>query len=315
MRPPNFFLVGASKSGTTSLYNYLAQHPQIYMSPIKEPNFFADEVRSENFSDELQSKIRHWEGELKTYLNGPRTERFPSGPVSDWQDYLKLFAPAGPHAARGEASPCYLWSKTAPANIAARCPDARIVMILRNPIERAFAQHLHTLSAVSRPLTFREHIEAALQPNQRKIGELYPFLEFGMYGEQVERYLRTFPRDRILILFYEDFTTNPRTVLQTIFGFLAVDQTFAPDLSARHMTARVPRSFFVIRLLKRTGIWAAGGRLVPVTSRRKMFSVLFRRRATMRPDAREIVRLRDFYRSDIERLSELIGIDLSRWLQ
>lgn len=134
---PNFFLVGAAKAGATSLYAYLRQHPQIYMSPIQEPNFLADEIHPENFSPEFRMRIARWQVDFRSYLDGPMTERFPSGPVSDNGDYLRLFRRAGGHMAIGEASPSYLWSKTAPSNIAERCPQARILMVLRNPIERA----------------------------------------------------------------------------------------------------------------------------------------------------------------------------------
>ena len=189
---PNFFLVGAAKAGTTSLFRYLDQHPDIYMSPIKEPNYFADEVRVENFAPEFQERLLRWREDLRVYLEGSRQERFTSGPVSDWNDYLRLFEPARDERAVGEASPSYLWSKTAARNIAVRCPGAKILIILRNPVERAFAQHLHTLSVISTPMTFREHIDAALRCREPKIGELYPFLEFGLYADQVERYLSRF---------------------------------------------------------------------------------------------------------------------------
>src|SRR5450755_2638835 len=97
-RTPNFFLAGAPKAGTTSLFQYLGQHRDIYISPTKEPNYFADEIRFEHFSDEFQQMDR----------DNPK-----SWPVSEWTEYLKLFEGANGQAALGEASVCYLWSKTA----------------------------------------------------------------------------------------------------------------------------------------------------------------------------------------------------------
>ena len=213
------------------------------MSPIKEPHFLADEIRSENFAAEMRKKLERWEMAFRKYLRGPMSERFPSGPVSDWHDYLKLFQCAGDRLAIGEASPSYLWSKTAPENIASRFPGAKIIMVLRNPVERAFAQHLHTLSFVKFPLSFRAHMDAALQSTCTQIGELYPFLEFGFYGEQVKRYFDLFPRQRIRVFFYEDYLRDARGLLRNIFHFLGVDEDFEPDLSERHMESRVPRSF------------------------------------------------------------------------
>jgi hypothetical protein len=310
---PNFFLVGASKAGTTSLYHYLAQHPQIFMSPIKEPHFLADEVRKENFDEEKREKIERWELALRQYLQGTMAERFPSGPVSDWPDYLTLFQFAGDRPAIGEASPCYLWSKTAPRNIAARFPGAKVVMVLRNPAERAFAQHLHTLSFASAPISFREHMEMALRSTTRQIGELYPFLEFGLYGEQVERYLNLFERDRIRIFLYEEFENDPLSMMRNIFRFLRVDETFVPDMSERHMTSGVPRSFVLRRFLRQSGAWRVAS-AVPPGLRRMIRPAVLRPRATMTLEPFDRARLVDLYRDDIQKLSTLLGRNLSGWL-
>ncbi len=186
---PNFFLVGAPKAGSTSLNHYLDQHPQIYMSPIKEPHYFADEIRLENFDDEMRRMLRE-------YLQGLASAKASAGPISDWQDYLKLFQHVNGETAIGEASVCYLWSKSAPKNIAARFPEAKILMVLRDPVERAFSQYLHMLTFAKSYVSFREEVDASLRSTSTRIGRLYPFLEFGLYYEQVKRYLALFPRER-----------------------------------------------------------------------------------------------------------------------
>src|SRR5882762_3511359 len=122
---PNFFIVGAPKAGTTSLYWYLDQHPQVYMSPIKEPNYFAAEIREENFDPKLDTRG------LREFLSGPMREKRFGGIVADWEDYLRLFASANNESALGEASVAYLWSPTAPQRIAGRIPDAKILVMLR----------------------------------------------------------------------------------------------------------------------------------------------------------------------------------------
>src|SRR4051794_22949210 len=121
-RIPNFFLVGAAKAGTTSLHHYLGQHPSVYVSPIKEPHYFADEVRPDNFCEEMRTKIVAREPALREYLAGSGCEPFSGGPICNWDDYLRLFRCAGTRSVIGEASPCYLWSPTAPRNIANRFP-------------------------------------------------------------------------------------------------------------------------------------------------------------------------------------------------
>src|SRR5579864_1438595 len=117
IRLPNFFIVGAPKAGTTSLYHYLDQHPQIYMSPVKEPNYFASEVRLEGFSEEFREQAVTDIAQLRKYLDGPISEKRFGGLVAAWPDYLKLFKNVQGEQAIGEASVCYLWSESASRNI------------------------------------------------------------------------------------------------------------------------------------------------------------------------------------------------------
>src|ERR1019366_5553478 len=134
-RLPDFFVVGAPKAGTTSLNRYLEQHPEIYMSPFKEPHYFADETRVSNFSPELQTQATLRAPQFRAWLDGDMSETFQFFPVGQWNDYLKLFRRAGEAQLAGEASVCYLWSPTAAANIARTVPAARILVVLRNPID------------------------------------------------------------------------------------------------------------------------------------------------------------------------------------
>src|SRR5258708_10655790 len=114
---PNFFIVGAPKAGTTSLYAYLDQHAQIYMSPLKETHYFSSEVRQKNFSEEERSRIARNMRELEAYLGSDMREKRFGGLVSSWEDYLKLFRNVSDEKAIGEATPHYLWSGSAPRNI------------------------------------------------------------------------------------------------------------------------------------------------------------------------------------------------------
>ena len=141
LKLPNFFLVGAPKAGTTSLYHYLDQHPQIYMSPIKEPHYFSTEIREKNCEPELRRMMARDKAALREYLAGPMRQKRFGGIVERWEDYLGLFDDAEDQPALGEASVCYLWSRTAPQEIAGRIPRARILVMLRDPADRAFSQY------------------------------------------------------------------------------------------------------------------------------------------------------------------------------
>src|SRR5690349_7816414 len=129
-RLPNFFIVGAPKAGTTSLYHYLDQHPQIYMSAIKEPNFFSSEIRAENCDPDLRRALLRDGEAVREFLSGPMREKRFGGIVTTWDDYVRLFANAAKESALGEASVCYLWSPTAAAGIAERMPGAKIIVML-----------------------------------------------------------------------------------------------------------------------------------------------------------------------------------------
>src|ERR1700730_14570384 len=120
---PNFFIVGAPKAGTTALYHYLDQHPQIYMSPVKEPCYFASEISPEKFSKDVQPAILRVTQDLQEYFQGPMSTKHFGGLVSEWTDYLKLFRNANGASAIGEASVVYLWSKSAARNIASKIPN------------------------------------------------------------------------------------------------------------------------------------------------------------------------------------------------
>jgi hypothetical protein len=313
-RVPNFFLVGAPKAGTTSLYRYLDQHPQIYMSPIKEPHYFSSEIRVENFDARMQNLARHHNRELKRYFEGPVTRKFSGGPVADWNCYLKLFRAATNEIALGEASTCYLWSPTAAAAIAGRFPDARILMVLRNPAERVLSQHRHMLSFVPERISLTEHIDRGFSSSGPHIGESWPFLHFGLYSAQIVRYLRHFPRERVHIAFYEDFVCDPAEFIAEIYRFLGVDTSFQPDISQRHMEARVPHSHALNRRLKSLGAWTLASRVSPSRVRRRLRRFVYRPNASVSMTTVERQRLVSFYRDDIQRLSLIVRRDLSTWL-
>ncbi|HYL37194.1 MAG TPA: sulfotransferase [Bryobacteraceae bacterium] len=276
MQPlPNFFIVGAPKAGTTSLYHYLDQHPQIYMSPIKEPNYFATEVRLEGFSEEFQKQVRKDVKALEKYLNGPMSRKRFGGLVTTWPDYLKLFQNVRDEEAIGEASVCYLWSESAPRNILSQLPGARIVMVLRDPAERAFSQYAQGVANGGIRDSFRAHVDKGIHGSGGRFNRAHPFLELGLYYAQVKRYLDLFPRERVHIAFYEEWQTDPSALITGVLGFLGVDDSFKPDMSRRHLAGRKPA--------------------------RSM-------------EAGDRAYLRDYYREDVRQLAALLNRDLSGWV-
>jgi len=311
---PNFFLVGAGKSGPTSLYPYLRQHPQIYMSPIKEPCYFASEIRVENLAPSYRRHIKRMSRKLSEVLGSANGDNPYGWLVSDWNDYVRLFQNVNGQTAVGEASASYLWSETAAINIASRRPDARIVMILRDPAERAFSQYLHQLAAGLIHCSFREHIQQCLRNDRNIISAQYPLLEVGLYHNQVKRYLERFPRHHVQIYWYEEAWRDSNALLTELFQFLEVDSTYVPDTSRRSLERRAPRFPSLNRGLKRFEITHRLNAAVPSGVRPVVRRLLFHRSPRLKMDAGDRQFLVDYYREDVMKLAVLLDRDLRAWL-
>ncbi|MEJ2086141.1 MAG: sulfotransferase [Acidobacteriota bacterium] len=223
MTLPNFFIVGAARSGTPSLYNYLGQHPQVYMSPVKEPNFYF----LEGIADQIRGKAsRAW---LKTC-------------VTTRKEYLALFRGVADEKAIGEASVFYLSRETAAQAIQRDVPEARIFATLRHPVDRAYSAYLGTrLAGTERAASFRAALDRDVE---RPPSTLYSgrYRYDGLYFEHLSRFYSLFDRERIHIHLFDDFTTDPMNVVRKIFGQLEVDASFEPDTSTRHNPTGVIRN-------------------------------------------------------------------------
>jgi len=300
MTMPNFLIIGAGKSGTTSLYHYLKQHPEVYMSPVKEPKFFAMEGKTLDF-------------------RGPNDEAHMNRKsITDIDTYRTLFRGVTEEKAIGEASPLYLYSQEAPGRIKHYIPHARLIAILRNPVERAFSSYLHCIRDRGEPL---EDFAKALQDEETRIangwGPIWHYKNAGFYSAQLERYFDTFRREQIEIFLYEDLKDDPVGVLQSIFRFLRVDDTRLPDISLKHNISGVPRSRVVHALLNKPNpIKSAFRPLIPAKLRNRLNHNLTGRnlvKPQLSPEVRR--QLIEAYSEDILKVQEIIHRDLSRWLE
>ena len=310
-RLPNFFIVGAPKAGTTSLYHYLDRHPGIYMSAIKEPHYFAPEVYPANIDVQLSRRLALDQPALRKFLDGPMREKRFGGTVTDWNDYLRLFANASNESGLGEASVWYLWSRSAARRIAAAIPEARILMLLRDPAERAFSQYLMGVSNGTYRCSFREHIRRNLAHRSATVSLHYPFLELGLYAEQLARYRECFGSN-VWVGLYDDLKQRPRELCESACRFLALDPEPLPGPGSRHLQTQVPR-LRVLGLLRRWGMWEAAAKLTPARLRPVIRRALTRRPASTPMDSADRAYLRDYYRDDTRRLESMLDRDLSAW--
>jgi Sulfotransferase family len=314
VRLPNFFLVGAPRAGSTSLYHHLDQHPDIFMGPMKEINYFSDELRGTNYAPELQPQVRRDEEAQRRYLDGPTLEKRFAGIVTEWDDYCRLYAGVREERAIGEASIGYLWSKSAPERISAYMPTAKILIVLRNPIDRAYSQHLQNINSNGFRGSFRDHLEAALaNQGNETISILHPFLEFGLYADQVLRYQRLFPPEQIGLWLYEE--RSAPGFLKQVYEFLGVDGEFVPDTSARYLEQQIPQVPGLNTMLKNGRVRGVLRKLVPPTMRSSLHGLVYKRSRSMQMDRTDRELLIGYYREDVGRLGEILRRDLSAWLQ
>ncbi|MBA2713837.1 MAG: sulfotransferase [Rubrobacteraceae bacterium] len=300
MTMPNFLIIGAGKSGTTSLYHYLRQHPEVYMSPMKEPKFFCFEGESPNF-------------------RGPGDDvEINRKCVTTVDAYSALFGGVADEKAVGEASSMYLYLPKSPGRIRHHLPDARLIAVLRNPVERAYSSYLHCVRDRGEPLgDFAEALREEEDRINKGWGPLWHYKTAGFYFAQLRRYFDTFERRRIRIYLYEDLKYDAAGVLEDIFGFLGVDDSYAPDISLRHNVSGVPRSRILHALLNKPNpIKTAFKPLVPAGPRKVLNHKITGRnlvRPQLSPDVRR--ELTEAYAGDILRVQDLIQRDLSKWLE
>lgn len=314
MTLPNFFIVGAPKAGTDELYYDLDQHPEVYMSPLKEPCYFSSEIRLHNFQPSLRPQIEIAAASTRQYLDeGARHKRF-GGIVSDPNDYQLLFSGVKGQKAIGEASVCYLWSNAAPAAIASSIPHARIIIILMDPAERAFQQYLKSVSDGTVHHSFRKHLETSMQ-HRAELGVYHPFLEFGSYFKQVSRYMQLFPPHQLNISIYEDTRSDHQGWFSRVLSFLEVQNTFVPRQVEVPSKPHVPRFVGISHALRIRELKRIAGSVVPLRFRKfaRQVGLGDSHLPELRPEDRAI--LVDYYHDDVLMLQDLIGRDLSPWLR
>lgn len=301
MTMPNFLMIGAQKSGTTALYAYIEQHPQVFTSEIKEPGFFA------------------FEGERANYA-GPRDASGERYRVRDLTRYQALFRNVKGETRIGEASNVYLYIPQAAARIQHYIPRAKLIAVLRNPVDRAYSAYRHLVRDGREPL---ESFEESLAAEEARIAaNWHPHWHHkqrGFYYEQMKRYFDRFERDQIAVYTYDDFRADPRGVLRSIFVFLGIAPDFDPDMSVKHNVSGLPKSPLLHAALARPS--AAKDfikRLLPAVSRQRLRAAVMDRNIVARePKVAEETRrkLAEIYREDILKLETLIDRDLSSWRQ
>lgn len=292
MTLPNFLIIGVQKAGTTSIYNYLQEHPQIFMSQVKETNFL--EKDWENLPPEKQNK------------NG----------IVTVEKYAELFRDVKDEKAIGEASPNYLFHyESSAARIKKYVPEAKLIVVLRNPVERAYSDYLMHL---------RDAIGYRSLSDQIKYSSHKSFiLQKGFYYLPLKHYFEQFGRGQIQVFFYDDLCKDPQLFMQEMYKFLEVDAKFTPNTTKKAQIAKVPKNKTVNNLLQRKNmlrntVAKIMKTVVPLETRQKLRDRLIELNSHAKKEVplskKERQQLIELYREDILNLQDLVERDLSSWL-
>jgi hypothetical protein len=302
-RVPNLFIVGAPKSGTTSMYEYLRGHPDVFLTEFKEPCYFAPDLaldKSGNF-------LRYGRDEVR---------------------YYDLFSAAGNVKVVGEASTRYLFSSDAPVLIREASPEARIVAMLRNPVDLVHSLHAHKLAAGTEDIVDFEQALAA--EDDRHAGRRLPahsnprlatYRDRALFGEQVSGWLQTFGRDRVHVIIFEDMASNPAAEFQRLLEFLDIDPDYEPASFSAHNVAHGARSARLRRLLSGRPAqwlgWTALPKIIGDSRTRTLVRRFSQGRLQRRPIERSPIspqlrsRLEQEFAPDVALLSRLLERDMS----
>jgi hypothetical protein len=246
-------------------------------------------------------------------LQGPRVERMGRRAVKDLDSYLKLFSGATHARVRGEASTGYLHTPGVAERIRSYVPDASLIAILRNPIDRAYSAFLHARRLGWEPLSdFEEALRVErLRVTERWIG-LTLYTTVGQYADQLERYLAVFPCKQIRVYLFDDLVSQPTRLTQDVFRFLEVDDTFEPDVTMRNR-GRAVRSVRLSRFSRTLRQSRIGQRLMDVQF--ATFLRVMNERPMEQLPTTTRQKLTKVFEPDIARLSQLLDKDLSAWLE
>jgi hypothetical protein len=300
MALPDFFVAGAPKAGTTAVHAALARHPSLYMSSVKEPKFFLTDG---------PPPARGGPGDVQTYREH----------VWRRDQYEALFDPAPPGTLRGESTPFYLYNRDAQRRIRALVPGARLIVILRDPVERAHSNWTHLWSAGLDPVG---DFVAACAEEERRIAagwaDFWHYTALGRYGEQLEHLHTMFPREQVLVFRYRALVESPARVLDRICAFLDVPQGILTEVPRENVTAHPRRSLRHLAVSRALRISTAVSKILPgaATMTGSLERILQRDSPPRQPltwQQRQALIPR--FEDDIRLLGVITGEDFSDWLQ
>lgn len=298
---PNTFLIGAQKSATTSVYRWIAQHPDV-LGPnfVKDFPFFFDDSIFTKGLDYLSSLYENEYNGEKVVLQG---------------------------------NVHYIFYEKALKNISEFNPDAKFILIIRNPIERAMSAHKFAIKMQWESLDFKEAVEAEtsrMASNELKTLSELTYLNHGLYHKQIENFLKYFKKEQLKVIVYDDLEKDTAKVVDDLFGFLGVQTDFVPEFKVANVTgelrSKAVQSFFYKDSIAKTIFFdnKVVDTIFPERFRKKVWSIISVLN-TKKPqkkvdylaelDSRTKERLKAYFKDDIAGLQAFLNRDLSIWMK
>ncbi len=300
---PSFLIIGAGKSGTTAMYEFLNMHPEVHMSSIKETNFF--------------------ELEGKPLILDPRDDperlfHYPQS-VNSWDAYRDLFKDAGDKKGVGEASPMYLYGKRAAGHIKKELPNVKLIAILREPVDRLYSRWLHLLRDGNEDIgDFEGCMDRSSLWWRRN-----DLVTEGFYGTNLKKYTDLFPASQLKVFLYDDFKADNQAIMTEVFEFIGVDPSFILPPETEFNVSGKPKNPLIDKLIGTNGIIIKIAKKIAPSlleslknGRAKQFLTKLRKKNMTRPEISNEFKLRLFnevYLDEIEQLEKLINRDLTFW--
>ncbi len=299
MKKPNLFIVGEAKCGTTALHYFLSQHPEIYMSELKEPNYFNKDFHKK------AKKLKRKAGFLKL-----KTDK----------DYLKLFKSAKNEKIIGEATPDYLMSEEAAKRIAEFNPNAKIIAMFREPVSYLYSLHSQLVFNLAEPE--KDFLKALALEKERKKGRHLPksvavpdvlfYSERAKFAEHLKRFYKYFKKSQIKVIIFEEFIADNKKTYKEVLEFLGVDKGFIPEFKIvnANKELRIGSLKKLANAMSLPGITAKLPKPL-----RKLLALIFdkltyknKKRKKLDEEAKKILMKR--YKKEVLRLSKLLNKDL-----
>ena len=295
---PNFLIAGAPKSGTTSLFYYLRQHPDIYLPVRKELHYFSYEY-------------------LEKSSNGPGDKQILLSLCSTRAEYESHYADVGDERMIGEVSPSYLYYSAVRERIQIELGKIKIIIILRNPIEKAHSQYMHMVRDNRETLSFYDALMTEQERINSEWSDIWRYAESSLYSKRIKEYISLFGAGNIKIILFDDFTSRTDEIMRDLFEFLNVDPEFVCETEKTYNRTGVSKSKIVSEFFGKSNlIKTIAKKIIPerirLPIRLAILDINTGKKPLIDPESQKY--LRDYFGDDVEELEGLLETRLN-WLK